>query len=114
MIEDISAGPVPWWMNNCTWQIVLADFVSVDLKAVQACLDKKESKIASYRQRFSEVWLLVHGSQSVYVGAPELGRWSTCGHVTEELMRTTFRSSFDRVYYLDADQRRCVRLTTEP
>ena len=113
IVDDVSAGYVEWWQDD-PWQMVLADFVDVEVDAVQACLDEKESKVASYRQSFSEVCLLVHGSPSVYVGAPEFGRWSTCGHVTRELIRTTFRSSFDRVYYLDQDQRRCVQLTISP
>ena len=63
-----------------------------------------------YRAETPEVWLLMLGSHGLYVGGGNVGRWSTCGHVSEELVRTKFRSSFDRVYYFDADRRKCKRL----
>jgi hypothetical protein len=109
-VDGVTAGPLAWWQEEDTWQPVSANLTGVLVSAVQACMDEKEPKVAAYRRRFPEMWLLIHGSPSVYVGAPGFGRWSTCGHVTEELRRTTFRSSFDRVYYLDQDRHEYARL----
>jgi hypothetical protein len=109
-VDGVTTGPLEWWQEDDTWQPVSANFVSVLISAVQGCLDEKEPKVAAYRRRFPEMWLLIHGSPGVYVGSPEARRWSTCGHVTEELRRTEFRTSFDRVYYLDQDRHEYARL----
>jgi hypothetical protein len=109
--EDITVDLATQFETRCHWEWVLANWVDVDPDAVQARLDEKEQKLKNYRTETPEVWLLMHGSRGLYVGGGNVGRWSTCGHVTDELSRTKFRSSFDRVYYFDADQRKCVRLT---
>jgi hypothetical protein len=108
--EEITVVPGAQFETTCDWEWVLADWVDVDVDAVQARLEEKERKLPDYRKETAEVWLLMHGSIGLYIGGGNVGRWSTCGHVTEELIRTKFRSSFDRVYYFDADRRKCARL----
>jgi hypothetical protein len=95
------------------WQVVSADWVDVSIPAIQARLKEKNSLVPQYRRRARAIWLLIYGSQGVFVGPEDQGRWSSCGHVTRELETALFSSSFDRVYYLDQDihdGRKCVRL----
>jgi hypothetical protein len=111
IIEEMNVSATPDYQEECEWEVAIADWIDVDVKAVQAVLDGKEGLVTDYRKRASQVWLLVHGSRMPYVGAkPDDGRWSTCGHITTELATTQFRSSFDRAYYFDLEQRKHVRL----
>jgi hypothetical protein len=95
------------------WQVVSADWVDVSIPAIQARLKEKNSLVPQYRRRARAIWLLIYGSQGVFVGPGDQGRWSSCGNVTRELETALFSSSFDRVYYLDQDihdGRKYVRL----
>jgi hypothetical protein len=101
----------PYQRTN--WQVVSANFVDVSVGAIQAHLREKERLVPQCRERAREVWLLLYGSEGVYVGPGNHGRWSTCGQVTPQLESMTFSSSFDRVYYFDQDfhdERKYARL----
>ncbi|WP_413658639.1 hypothetical protein [Paraburkholderia phenoliruptrix] len=87
------------WLHhhpNCPrsrWQPVGAWWVPVALPAdVQATIDRKERKVAAYRKRVEDVWLLI-----VLQGFSGSASWS----VHDSVLEHHFCTSFDGVVLLD-------------
>jgi hypothetical protein len=100
------------WLHhhpNCPrsrWQPVGAWWVPVASVAhVQATIDKKERKIAAYRRRVEEVWLLI-----VLQGFSGSASWS----VDDAVFSHPFRATFDGVVLVDYAMNRANVLTITP
>lgn len=112
IFERVEHTPTPPSQGESLWQLVSADWLDVGLRAIQCIIDEKEGSIEMYRRKARELWLVIYGSRMPSIGLSGAGRWSTHGQVTPELIRTTFRTSFDRVYYLGHGPETCVKLLT--
>lgn len=110
VISHVSIGPTPAYQTNSLWQYVAAAIAEVRPRAIQATLENKEKKIADYREHANSVELLIYSSAWPRVGDPTAVNPSSCGIVTNELLRTQFVTSFDAVHYLDRQWGRLIQL----
>lgn len=111
VVDDVWVEPA---YQPMAWGVAEAGNVDVSVASVQAILDSKEERLSEYRGHVNTVWLLIYGSLGPYVGPGNVGRLSTCGHVTPALRQAAFESSFDRVYYLDLDRPEHALLRLRP
>ena len=112
-ISRVSIGPTASYQRESLWQYVAAALAEVLPHAVQAALNNKESKVSDYRRHARSVELLIYASPWPCVGAPAEVNPSSCGVVTDDLLRTQFETSFDKVYYLDRQWDKLIQLTVK-
>ena len=73
--------------------MITANQVTRDATAsIQSALARKENRYSVYRQRCDECWLLIHGDRTEPSHSFEL---------SDETLATVYKSSFDRVFYLE-------------
>jgi hypothetical protein len=110
VVSWVSISPTPSGKDESLWQSASAASIEVNIAAVQASLKEKEAKIANYRPHAPRVELLIYSSPWPCVGVLNMGNASSCGGITDELRDFVFESSFDKVHYLDLQERRLVEL----
>jgi hypothetical protein len=74
------------------WTATEGGFVHTEPSDIQRLLDKKETRLTSYRRSCKEVWLLVHFLANRISGSAE---------ITEDIRRAHYRSGFDRAFVFD-------------
>lgn len=96
--------PQSRWRPVGAWWVPLAS--PADIQAtIQATIDRKERKVAAYRKRAEEVWLLI-----VLQGFSGSAAWS----VDDAVFGYQFRTTFNGVVLLDHAMNRASLLTISP
>ena len=108
---DIGGYPMPEFVSNArivkvpdesgallTGGITGPEEITKDL--IQRIIDKKEPKVSGYKKSCKEVWLLIY----------EYRYAATWLNNTELVLNMSFKSSFDRVFYMTLWDRQCYEL----
>jgi hypothetical protein len=110
-VSWISISPTLPCQEGSLWQAVsTASPIEVVVAAVQESLRSKESHIRKYRTQASTVELLIYSSPWPCVGFSSMGNAASCGGITDELRVSVFKSSFDKVHFLDRHKGELVEL----
>ena len=78
--------------DSSFWVCIEAGSLGYDVHRVQVVLGEKESKVAGYRKRCQEIWLVI---------VAEGRHISSTFFPDKDFETATFRTSFDRVFILD-------------
>lgn len=112
-LSGILIAPTPAYQGKSHWQHVTAALTNALPKAVQATLNKKEKKFHKYQKHARSIELLIYASSWPHVGNSSDATSSSCGTLTNELLNTTFETSFDKVFYLNRQNGELTQLTVK-
>jgi hypothetical protein len=85
--------------------IVDSDFIGVGSNPVQDAIDDKNGKVADYRRKCDQVWLILWAGR---------GNMSSNAALHEEAIQQSYRTHFDRVFFFDRFGPSVLMLQTLP
>ncbi|MDH3693342.1 MAG: hypothetical protein OER96_02065 [Gammaproteobacteria bacterium] len=98
--------------DQMDWECMEAPILDVVPNSVEGAISSKEKKIQSYRDYARDLWLLVYSSD--ILENHDNGCVSTIGaDFSDELVRASFHSSFNKVFYLDRFSKKVTELTIQ-
>lgn len=84
---------------SAKWQWVRAGFINLDPQTLQDRITDKEKRLAQYKDKYHENWLIIHSSSGCVVGLEDNDNtFATCAKYDG---RTKLKSDFDRVIFYD-------------
>jgi len=90
------------WLSEHRWEIVSASWVKMDfIDELQQCIEKKNKLYSDYRKQCNECWLLIVADRS----NPSQGF-----DISEKTLKYSYKSKFDRIYYLEIMHDHLVQL----
>lgn len=85
------------------WQVISAQWVKREfIKEMQKCINDKNSLYAKYRKHCEQCWLLIVADRA---------HPSQCFELSEKTAKHTYKSAFDRTFYLDLRFEQLVQLS---
>ncbi len=127
VIDEVHVYTPPIPATPPLWQVVKAALLEATPARVERLIEKKNALLNRYRtivwrsaQPLSH-WLVIYSGSTPSVGDPERSGTATVGKISGELKRHSFRTDFDKVFFLDTDRRfsqvfpdQLIELTTTP
>lgn len=110
--ESITIYPTPDYEEEMIWQVVEAAIISVNEITLKNIIEKKEEKLSEYRNYAKKIWLVIYSSPLPCVGSPDIGRTSTCGHISSQF-KNKFITNFDKVIFFDRGTKQYLEISNK-